>query len=111
MRDHLLLFINGQRHEVRGRDAFLSLSDYLRLRCGLIGTKIVCSEGDCGACTTLIGRRDSSPPPSKGGARGGIFDVGPLAATNGTTSAKNPSPNLSPQGRAIKYRPVDSCIQ
>jgi xanthine dehydrogenase small subunit len=59
MRDHLLLFINGQRHDVRGRDAFLSLSDYLRLRCGLVGTKIVCSEGDCGACTTLIGRRDS----------------------------------------------------
>ena len=57
MRDHLLLFINGQRHEVRGRDAFLSLSDYLRLRCGLVGTKIVCSEGDCGACTTLIGRQ------------------------------------------------------
>lgn len=56
MRDHLLLYINGRRDEVRGRDAFLSLSDYLRQRCGLIGTKIVCSEGDCGACTTLIGR-------------------------------------------------------
>lgn len=56
MRDHLLLFINGQRHEVSGRAAFLSLSDYLRLHCGLIGTKIVCSEGDCGACTTLVGR-------------------------------------------------------
>lgn len=56
MRDYLLLYINGKRHEVRGRDAFLSLSDYLRQRCGLIGTKIVCSEGDCGACTILIGR-------------------------------------------------------
>ncbi|BBO32709.1 xanthine dehydrogenase small subunit [Lacipirellula parvula] len=56
MRDHLLLFINGEQREVRGGDAFLSVSDYLRLRCGLVGTKIVCSEGDCGACTTLIGR-------------------------------------------------------
>jgi xanthine dehydrogenase small subunit len=41
---------------VRGRDAFLSLSDYLRRVCGLTGTKIVCSEGDCGACSVLIGR-------------------------------------------------------
>jgi xanthine dehydrogenase small subunit len=56
MLDYLLVFVNGRRHEVRGRDAFLSLSDYLRRVCGLVGTKIVCSEGDCGACTVLIGR-------------------------------------------------------
>jgi xanthine dehydrogenase small subunit len=56
MLDHQLVYVNGQRHEIRGRDAFLSLSDYLRRRCGLTGTKIVCSEGDCGACTVLIGR-------------------------------------------------------
>ena len=56
MLDHVLVWVNGRRHEVRGRDAFLSLSDYLRRVHGLIGTKIVCSEGDCGACTVLIGR-------------------------------------------------------
>src|SRR3990172_4953086 len=56
MLDHLLLWVNGRRHEVRGADAFLSLSDYLRRTQGLVGTKIVCSEGDCGACTVLIGR-------------------------------------------------------
>jgi xanthine dehydrogenase small subunit len=54
--DHVLIWVNGRRHEVRGRDAFLSLSDYLRRRLGLVGTKIVCSEGDCGACSVLIGR-------------------------------------------------------
>jgi xanthine dehydrogenase small subunit len=52
----LLLFVNGRRYAVSGPDAFLSLSDYLRRVHGLVGTKIVCSEGDCGACTVLIGR-------------------------------------------------------
>ena len=56
MLDHVLIWINGRRHEVRGREAFLSLSDYLRRVQGLTGTKIVCSEGDCGACSVLVGR-------------------------------------------------------
>jgi xanthine dehydrogenase small subunit len=56
MLDHVLVYVNGRRHEVRGRDAFLSLSDFLRRTQNLTGTKIVCSEGDCGACTVLIGR-------------------------------------------------------
>ena len=56
MRDHLLLYVNGRRQRVAGSDGFLSLSDFLRLRLGLVGTKIVCSEGDCGSCTVLIGR-------------------------------------------------------
>ncbi len=51
-----VLYLNGQRREVRGGDCFLSLSDYLRYRARLVGTKIVCSEGDCGSCTVLVGR-------------------------------------------------------
>jgi xanthine dehydrogenase small subunit len=57
MRDYVLTYINGVRHEVRGSDARRSLSDYLRRQLGLVGTKIVCSEGDCGACSVLLGRR------------------------------------------------------
>lgn len=60
MRDSLVVFINGRRHDVSGADALLTLSDYLRRQCGLVGTKIVCSEGDCGACTVLVGRPDAS---------------------------------------------------
>ncbi len=56
MLDHLLIWVNGRRHEIRGRQAFLSLSDYLRRCHALCGTKIVCSEGDCGACSVLVGR-------------------------------------------------------
>jgi xanthine dehydrogenase small subunit len=56
MLDHLLIWVNGRRHEVRGRETFLSLSDFLRRSLGMTGTKIVCSEGDCGACSVLVGR-------------------------------------------------------
>jgi xanthine dehydrogenase small subunit len=56
MRDHLVIFINGQRHEIGGERAFQSLSNFLRYDLGLIGAKVVCAEGDCGSCAVLIGR-------------------------------------------------------
>jgi len=58
MRDFLIIYVNGRRHEVRGRRAFQSLSDFLRYDLGLIGTKVVCAEGDCGSCTVFVGRRE-----------------------------------------------------
>ncbi len=54
MRDHIRLLINGREHIVRGREVFTTLSNYLRYDFGATGTKIVCEEGDCGACTVLI---------------------------------------------------------
>jgi xanthine dehydrogenase small subunit len=56
MRDFVILYVNGRRHEVRGRQAFEPLSDFLRATLRLIGTKVVCAEGDCGSCTVLVGR-------------------------------------------------------
>src|SRR3954464_10285987 len=55
-RDHILLYVNGTRHELRGRRGFQSLSDFLRYDLQLTGTKVVCAEGDCGSCTVLVGR-------------------------------------------------------
>ena len=55
MREQLVLYVNGRRHEVAGSDAFLTLSQFLRERLRLTGTKIVCSEGDCGSCSVLVG--------------------------------------------------------
>jgi len=55
MRDYILLFINGREHRLRGEDAFAPITDYLRYQTGLCGTKVVCSEGDCGACSVLVG--------------------------------------------------------
>lgn len=56
MRNFILLFVNGQLHRLTGSDAFLTLSDYLRNSLKLCGTKIVCSEGDCGSCSVLCGK-------------------------------------------------------
>ena len=58
MRQHILLFVNGEQHQLTGADAFLTLSNFLRLRLKLCGTKIVCSEGDCGSCSVLLGQLD-----------------------------------------------------
>lgn len=55
MRDYILLYLNGQRLEIRAGDAFKTLSNFLRYGLGQTGTKVVCEEGDCGACTVLVG--------------------------------------------------------
>ncbi len=60
MRRHLLIYVNEQRFEVAGADAFLSLTTWLRDHLGLCGTKVVCAEGDCGSCTVLMGRPDGA---------------------------------------------------
>src|SRR4051794_6974167 len=62
MRDHVILYVNGRRHEVRGERAFRSLADLLRYDLGLVGTKVVCAEGDCGSCTIFLGRPDRDDP-------------------------------------------------
>ena len=61
MRDFLLIYVNGARHEIRGPRAFQSLSDFLRYDLRLTGTKVVCAEGDCGSCSVFTGT------PGRGG--------------------------------------------
>src|SRR5579885_2323206 len=56
MRDYILLFINGREHRISGANAFIPVTDYLRGELGSCGTKVVCAEGDCGACTVMLGR-------------------------------------------------------
>lgn len=56
MRDHLAFYLNGKRHAVAGREALTTLTDFLRHTLGQTGTKVVCAEGDCGACSVLVGR-------------------------------------------------------
>ncbi|MCE3235025.1 MAG: xdhA [Vampirovibrio sp.] len=58
MRNFIRLYINGQPCQISGNIAFLSLANYLRYERQATGTKIVCEEGDCGACSVLLGRME-----------------------------------------------------
>ncbi|MEO6259830.1 MAG: FAD binding domain-containing protein [Thermoanaerobaculia bacterium] len=56
MRDQILFSVNGSEHRVGGSSAFATLANWLRYEEGATGTKTVCEEGDCGACTVLVRR-------------------------------------------------------
>ena len=54
---HALRFIlNGEDISLADVRPDETLLDFLRLRRALTGTKEGCAEGDCGACTVLVGR-------------------------------------------------------
>lgn len=81
MREKIVFYLNHERVEISGADAFLPLSTWLRVRKGMTGTKVVCSEGDCGACTVILGWMVGEP--------GRTMD----------------------SGGKLSYRIIDSCIQ
>lgn len=54
-KQEIVLNVNGVDHELKV-NVTATLADVLREEIGLTGTKIMCNEGECGACTVLINR-------------------------------------------------------
>lgn len=51
--------LDGKLHEIENPDPTTTVLNYLRYHMGRTGTKEGCAEGDCGACTVVIGELDT----------------------------------------------------
>jgi xanthine dehydrogenase small subunit len=56
IRNEIRFILNGRDIVIDNVEANQTLLDFLRLDQRLMGTKEGCAEGDCGACTVLVGR-------------------------------------------------------
>jgi xanthine dehydrogenase molybdenum-binding subunit len=99
MNNQISLTVNGQQHILEAMPNE-TLSDLLRYRLRLTGTKIGCDEAECGACTVLV---DGEPVVSC------IYPAeradGKMVVTiEGLASALTPTPLPKGEGQGVRER-------
>lgn len=102
VRSFIRFRLNGEDVELADVRPDETLLDFLRLRRRLVGTKEGCAEGDCGACTVLVGRLSQDGLVYEG-VNACIRFLGSLDATHVVTveHLKRPDGTLHPVQQAL----------
>ena len=58
--DFVEFFINNKKHTVYHVNPRMTLNEYIRSQPGLTGTKKMCGEAGCGACTVMLSYYDTN---------------------------------------------------
>ena len=101
--------VNGVVHDLAGTDPWTPALDWLR-SIGLIGAKEGCAEGECGACSVMLARRDGDDRTRWAAVNACLLPASALAGQEVVTSEGLGSPEaLHPVQHEMAVRGGSQC--